>query len=510
MSRFDWYGPVVAVTTKRGIPASAWRRTVKPVVHDVAAVEPVAAGDLVSAPRVDRVDLLLLAVIGSGRGFGYLEQASGLTRRQVTDRFTRLGRTIGPVVRCEGHELRLTLAGAKLLWAATNFVTALDAATTRMAGSGSGSRAVVSLCPADVDLGHLLDRAHPAVSAPLVEVLYLDQRGSRFAVASGQADVALTTRLVATRNAGADDDLAADGALRHREVLREPLVLSVPVDHPLAGRHGVAEAEVGAIDDLVSGLEPDAAAATGWWRGSAARGRVPVATSPSLGRQLAMRERRPYVSWPAGAAASRPGWCCVPIASALRRTVSLVSDADAVDAGAYDAVARHVQDSHRAHATTLGAAIAAQCAYPAPAGGCDKGGADDRHLPAAAAPSRRGERGRGPLLDIDDYCLLLAIRDAGSINKAACVLASSQSVVSRRVQQLEAELGRTLVSRSSTGARLVRSVECMVREVEVHAQRLAGALAEVAGRDAVNAVSAVSAVNAVNARREVAPRDVPA
>lgn len=67
-------------------------------------------------------------------------------------------------------------------------------------------------------------------------------------------------------------------------------------------------------------------------------------------------------------------------------------------------------------------------------------------------------------MDLDLTRSLLAVADAGSISEAAQVIGLSQPALSRRIQQLEEELGARLVERSGRGVVLTAMGRLAVRE----------------------------------------------
>jgi molybdate transport repressor ModE-like protein len=71
------------------------------------------------------------------------------------------------------------------------------------------------------------------------------------------------------------------------------------------------------------------------------------------------------------------------------------------------------------------------------------------------------------LPDWDDFRLLLAVAQCGSITRAATVLGVSQPTVSRRVERLEECIGTRLLDRSQSGAVLTPAGQRIVEELNV-------------------------------------------
>jgi molybdate transport repressor ModE-like protein len=71
------------------------------------------------------------------------------------------------------------------------------------------------------------------------------------------------------------------------------------------------------------------------------------------------------------------------------------------------------------------------------------------------------------LPDWDDFRLLLAVAQLGSISRAAQALGVSQPTVSRRVERLEATIGVRLLDRSTAGAVLTAEGQRIVEELNV-------------------------------------------
>ena len=81
--------------------------------------------------------------------------------------------------------------------------------------------------------------------------------------------------------------------------------------------------------------------------------------------------------------------------------------------------------------------------------------------------SEHSEQVPGLLPDWDDFRLLLAVAQLGSITRAAQALGVSQPTVSRRVERLEEAIGVRLLDRSKAGAVLTADGQRIVEELNV-------------------------------------------
>ncbi len=68
-------------------------------------------------------------------------------------------------------------------------------------------------------------------------------------------------------------------------------------------------------------------------------------------------------------------------------------------------------------------------------------------------------------MDIDEFRVLRAIAEHGSINRAAAVLSISQPALTRRVDRLERRLGMQLLLRTSRGTSLTGPVRTFLEQL---------------------------------------------
>lgn len=84
------------------------------------------------------------------------------------------------------------------------------------------------------------------------------------------------------------------------------------------------------------------------------------------------------------------------------------------------------------------------------------------------------------MTDLDDVRAFLAVAEASSFSGAALAMATSKSVVSRRVARLEAELAVRLFTRSSKGVSTTEAGDMLRLRATAAFDELAGALGDVA------------------------------
>ncbi|MEM7219582.1 MAG: LysR family transcriptional regulator [Pseudomonadota bacterium] len=85
-------------------------------------------------------------------------------------------------------------------------------------------------------------------------------------------------------------------------------------------------------------------------------------------------------------------------------------------------------------------------------------------------------------MDLNLMRSLVAVAEAGAITEAAARLGLTQPALTRRIQQLEAELGAPLLERSRRGATLTALGERVVREARTLIQRFDALKSEVASQ----------------------------
>ncbi|MBD0671286.1 LysR family transcriptional regulator [Streptomyces sp. CBMA156] len=191
----------------------------------------------------------------------------GYTQSAVSQQIAALEADLGTAVLVR-RPVGPTGAGRRLLEHATPLLVRLEAAradVARLAGAPS-ARLVLGVTPLAVGatLGRALGevrREYPGME-PVVRVLAQDALPAR--VATGEVDLALIDGLAAPSDPLPLPDV---GPLRTVAVAEQPVAVALPVGHPLAGRGGLALADLSAARWLdAPDLTPTAArlrAATG-------------------------------------------------------------------------------------------------------------------------------------------------------------------------------------------------------------------------------------------------------
>ena len=86
------------------------------------------------------------------------------------------------------------------------------------------------------------------------------------------------------------------------------------------------------------------------------------------------------------------------------------------------------------------------------------------------------------MVDLDDVKAFLAVAEAGSVSGAALAMATSKSVLSRRVSRLEDDLGARLFTRSSKGITPTEAGEALLARARHAFDELSEALNDAAQR----------------------------
>ncbi|WP_116453180.1 LysR family transcriptional regulator [Blastococcus litoris] len=192
----------------------------------------------------DRVDVAHLAVLREVAEQGSVSgaaRAAGMSPSAVSQQLKVLQRRLGLVlVERVGRGVRLTDAGRELAGIATTVSTALAAAAAEWQSYHGAVRGTVRVATfhsaGELLVPGLLERmaAHPDVA---VETVDEDVSQDDFAGLTAAYDIVIAHR---------SDDLVppARGAVSVHPLLREPLDVALPLDHPLAGRSRVTPADV--------------------------------------------------------------------------------------------------------------------------------------------------------------------------------------------------------------------------------------------------------------------------
>ncbi|WP_346619545.1 LysR family transcriptional regulator [Blastococcus montanus] len=191
--------------------------------------------------RVDPAQLLLLRELAEHGSVTAVAGATARTPSAVSQQLKVLQRRVGmPLVERVGRGVRLTDAGRALAGIADGVATALAVAEADWEGYRGGAGGTVRLAlfhsAGELLVPGLLDRL-AAVPAITVETHDEDVSQDDFAALTADYDIVVAHR---------SDDVVPPARPRIdvRLLLREPLDVALPLDHPLAGRDRVSPLDV--------------------------------------------------------------------------------------------------------------------------------------------------------------------------------------------------------------------------------------------------------------------------
>ncbi|MFG2847703.1 LysR family transcriptional regulator [Kitasatospora sp. NPDC048296] len=195
---------------------------------------------------VDPQQLRTFVTVARLASFSEAARELGYTQSAVSQQIAALEADLGAALLVR-RPVGPTEAGRRLLEHATPLLVRLEAAradVARLAGA-PGARLVLGATPLAVgaELGRALGevrRAYPSVE-PVVRVLAQDVLPAQ--VATGEVDLALIDGLAAPSD---PLPLPEVGPLTTVAVDEQPVAVVLPVGHPLAGRTGVALADLSA------------------------------------------------------------------------------------------------------------------------------------------------------------------------------------------------------------------------------------------------------------------------
>ncbi|MCF6744935.1 LysR family transcriptional regulator [Blastococcus sp. KM273128] len=191
--------------------------------------------------RVEPGQLLLLRELAEHGSVTAVARATTRTPSAVSQQLKVLQRRLGvPLVERVGRGVRLTDAGRALADIAATVATALAVAEAdwqSYRGAVAGTvRLALFHSAGELLVPGLLDRlaAHPGI---VLETFDEDVLQDDFAALTSDYDIVVAHR---------SDDVVAPGRGRVvvRPLLREPLDVALPLDHPLAGRPRITPADV--------------------------------------------------------------------------------------------------------------------------------------------------------------------------------------------------------------------------------------------------------------------------
>ncbi|MFD4690930.1 LysR family transcriptional regulator [Streptomyces sp. NPDC058463] len=445
-----------------------------------SAIHVPSVPDRLTRLPLSRSDLRLLDAIGQCGDLPEAARRAGLRAAAAQRRLDRLDQATGLGLTLRGaRTARLSPDGARVLVAGRRFFRQVDQAVqTEIYGRGSealNAPRILNIATAEPLMEDLVEDAADTLGI-LLSVSHDTPHQVLRQLAGYRVDAAHTWGL----NALSD---AVDRTVRTYEVLDDPLWVTLPLGHPLAGRDTVSLADL-RDDNWVSEAGPQAEVLVSrvyQLAGLTPPARIQV-TGASVARGMLRRGDAIGLGSPACPAVFAPSLVRRSLVERPRRAAGLLVDPTVVPG---------------ALAQQLAALLTARCLsrFTRHHGDmlCDPWWADWLRGQRAGL-ERRTEAARSlqapPALpdesvqvDVEDLHLLRAVSAHGSINRAATVLSISQSALTRRIHRLELRLGAGLLLRSSRGTDLTAPTRQFLArlagfEAELHAVGLTGGAGE--------------------------------
>lgn len=397
-------------------------------------------------PPCSRLDVRLLDAVALGGDLGEVSNRLMLRMGAVERHLDRLDRAAGMPLTLRGpHATQLTSAGVRMLTAGRRFFSRVDL-TLLACIHGHGDDAQES--PPVLSI---------ATSNPIIEDL-VEEMAARLDIllAVSHATPEQVVRQLDAYRVDAvhtwwltDPRTSIDRVTRLHVVLDEPLSVWLPGGHPLAARDVVALTDL-TTDCWVSEIGPcSEVVVVQAFRGAG----LPVptnltVTSPSVARGMIRRDGVIGLGSPLSAAASNSAVVNRPLAECPSRSTGLLVDPAVVP----DGVAKGLASTLRRHYLQVVAEHHPKMLRNPWWSRWYREQLDRQNMASEAsiAPSR-------PVietLDVEEFHLLHAVAEHGSINRAAAVLSISQPALTRRAHRIERRIGTPLLVRSSRGTTL--------------------------------------------------------
>ncbi|WP_406331903.1 LysR family transcriptional regulator [Streptomyces sp. NBC_00203] len=397
-----------------------------------------------------RPDLSLLDAVGQCGDLAEVARRTGSRHGAVERQLDRLDKTVGlPLTLRSRHTARLTSAGSRLLVAGRRFFRQVDLAVqTNIFGRGSeavDAPAVLAIASAEPLLEDVVEDAAASLDI-LLSVHHDTPQQVMRKLAGYHVDAAHTWSLDTPGN-------SAERAVRTYGVLDDPLWVTLPSGHPLAGRDAVSLADL-RDESWVSEVGPDSeilVARVFQAAGLPAPAALHV-TGASVARGMLRRGDAIGLGSPTHSAVLAPSVVHRPVVERPHRSTSLLVDPTVVPRALAEQLAalladRYLQRFAEHHQDLLRdpwwtrwhrdqTARFSRPVRPA----------QESTAPTATPATRK--------FDVEDLHLLRAVARHGSINRAATVLSISQSALTRRIHRLELGLGARLLLRSARGTDL--------------------------------------------------------
>ncbi|MFD9292940.1 LysR family transcriptional regulator [Streptomyces sp. NPDC060030] len=426
---------------------------------------------------LSRPDLRLLDAIGQCGDLAEAARRAGLRAPAAERRLERLDQATGlRLTLRDARTARLSADGTRVLVAGRRFFRQVDQAVqTEIYGRGTEA----------LNAPRILDIA---TAEPLMEDLVEDAADSLGILLSVSHDTPLQVlrqldgyRVDAAHTWGLDTLAhAVDRAVRTYDVLDDPLWVTLPVGHPLAGRDTVSLADLHE-ENWVSEAGPRGEVLVSRIYQSAGLtppARIQVAGA-SVARGMLRRGDAVGLGSPACPAVFAPSLVRRSLSERPRRAAGLLVDPAVVPGALAQQLAALLTDRCLSRFTERHGDLLRDpwwadwlCGQRAELARRTEEAAQSLRTPPAL-PAESAQ------IDVEDLHLLRAVADHGSINRAAAVLSISQSALTRRIHRLELRLGARLLLRSSRGTDLTAPTRqflgrLAVFEAGLHAVGLAG------------------------------------
>ncbi|MFI6486699.1 LysR family transcriptional regulator [Streptomyces sp. NPDC050564] len=375
---------------------------------------------------------------------------TGSRHGAVERQLDRLDKTVGlPLTLRSRHTARLTSAGSRLLVAGRRFFRQVDLAVqTNIFGRGSeavDAPAVLAIASAEPLLEDVVEDAAATLDI-LLSVRHDTPHQVMRALAGYHVDAAHTWSLDAPRN-------SVERAVRTYGVLDDPLWVTLPFDHPLAGRNAVSLADL-RDENWVSEVGPDSevlVARIFQAAGLPAPAALHV-TGASVARGMLRRGDAIGLGSPTHPAVLAPSVVHRSVVERPHRSTSLLVDPTVVPRALAEQLAALLADRYLRRFAEHHRDLLRDPWWTR------------WHREQTARntrPVRESDAPDAPLVptatrkfDVEDLHVLRAVAKHGSINRAAAVLSISQSALTRRIHRLELGLGARLLLRSARGTDL--------------------------------------------------------
>ncbi|MFC8228991.1 LysR family transcriptional regulator [Streptomyces sp. NPDC057287] len=424
-----------------------------------------------------RPDLRLLDAIGQCGDLAEAARRAGLRAPAARRRLDRLDQATGVRLTLLGASpaARLSPDGARVLVAGRRFFRQVDQAVqTEIYGRGAEA----------LNAPRILNIA---TAEPLMEDLVEDAADTLGILLSVSHDTPLQVlrqldgyRVDAAHTWGLDTlSHAVDRTVRTYDVLDDPLWVTLPVGHPLAGRAAVSLADL-REENWVSEAGPRGEVLVSRVYQSA--GLTPPAriqvTGASVARGMLRRGDAIGLGSPACPAVFAPSLVRRSLVERPRRAAGLLVDPAVVPGALAQQLAalltaRCLSRFTEHHGEMLHDPWWADWLHG------QRAGLERRNAAALSLQAPPALPDESVQVDVEDLHLLRAVADHGSINRAAAVLSISQSALTRRIHRLELRLGARLLLRSSRGTDLTAPTRQFLArlsafEAELHAVGLTG------------------------------------